>query len=231
MKPMPNGPPVTGSRLSAHELDDDRDAEGGDGQIVGAQPDRQRADQEGRPGRRPARRPASRRRSAGRSRRGGLAIVGRGQERRDIGADRHEAGDADIEQAGLAPLHIEAEADDGEGQRHGQEEGAVAEQVELIPPSRTGPAAATSSTATRMTKATAARHSAPIELHGQRFGEADDQPGEHRARHAADAAEDRRGEQRQQQVEAHVRPDLHQQAGHDAGDAGERRRRAARRRG
>ena len=66
------------------------------------------------------------------------------------------------------------------------------------------------------------------ELHRARFGEPDDEAAEHGARHAADAAEDGGREHRQQQVEAHQRPDLHQDADHDAGDAGERRRRAAR---
>ena len=88
-----------------------------------------------------------------------------------------------------------------------------------------------SSTAMRMTKATAARHSAPTSCTASASREADDQPAEHGAGHAADAAEDRRGEQRQQQVEAHVRPDLDDQPAMTPASAGERRRRAARWRG
>ena len=46
---------------------------------------------------------------------------------------------------------------------------------------------------------------------------------DHGARHAADAAEYGGGEERQQQVEAHLRADLHEKPGHDAGHGGERR--------
>ena len=53
-------------------------------------------------------------------------------------------------------------------------------------------------------------------------------PAEHRAVEAADAAEDRRGEQRQQQVEAHLRPICTVRPRQHAGDGGERRRRRAR---
>ena len=69
----------------------------------------------------------------------------------------------------------------------------------------------------------AARHSAPISCTATASAEADDQAGEHRAGHAADAAEDRGGKQRQQQVESHLRADLHQQPGADAGNAGKAR--------
>ena len=50
--------------------------------------------------------------------------IGRRQHGRDIGADRDKTGDADIEEAGLAPLQIESEADDAVAQRRDQEEGA-----------------------------------------------------------------------------------------------------------
>ena len=110
--------------LSATSWIDDGDAEGGDGEIVGAQPQRQRADERraeppptpsppSQPttigSSKPPKRPAARR---------------RGQQRRGIGADGDEAGDADVEQPGLAPLQVEAEADDAVGQRRRQEEGA-----------------------------------------------------------------------------------------------------------
>ncbi len=58
----------------------------------------------------------------------------------------------------------------------------------------------------------AARHCGADRLHGHRLGEADDEPGEHGAGNAADAAEDRRRKQRQQEVEPHLRADLHQRA-------------------
>ena len=143
MKPMPNGPPVSGSQVERDELDGDGDAEGGDGEIVGAQPERQRADQERGERRRQAP-PPSQPTTIGRSKPPKRsAVVGRGQQRRGIGADRDEAGDADIEQPGLAPLHVEAEADDGVGQRHGQEEGARSRAGRRsFAPSRTGPAGA-----------------------------------------------------------------------------------------
>ncbi len=159
-----------------------------------------------------------------------VGIVGRGENGRDIGADGDEAGNADVEEAGLAPLHVEAEADDAVGQRHGQEEGAVAEQVEAhVAALPKMPCGRSSSTSTRMTKATARAPFRADQLDGEGLRQADDQAGEHRARHRADAAKDGGGEQRQQQVEAHLRADLHEQPGADAGDAGERPRRAARR--
>ena len=71
-----------------------------------------------------------------------------------------------------------------------------------------------------MRKATAARHSAPTSCTAAPR-QADDQAAEHRARHAADAAENGGGKKRQQQVEAHVGPDLDQESGTDAGRAGE----------
>ena len=98
--------------IERDELNDDGDAEGGDREIVRAQPQRERADEEPRPApeatiaasqpttigsAKPPRRPVARRRR---------------QERRGIGADGDETGDADIEQAGLSPLQVEAEADD-----------------------------------------------------------------------------------------------------------------------
>ena len=126
---MPNGPPVMGSRFSATELHDDRHAESGDGEIVGAQADGHRADQQrDEAGGERAAKPAQSDRQAETAE--AVRIVGRGQQRRDVGADGDETGDADVEQAGLPPLHVEAEADDGVGQRHGQEERAVAHEVE-----------------------------------------------------------------------------------------------------
>ena len=44
--------------------------------------------------------------------------------------DRDEAGDPDIEQAGLAPLQIEPEADQCVGKRGGEEEGEIAHYIE-----------------------------------------------------------------------------------------------------
>ena len=58
------------------------------------------------------------------------------------------------------------------------------------------------------------------ELHGESFRQPDDEAGKHGARHRADAAEDSGGEERQQQVQTHLRPDLHDEPGADAGDAG-----------
>ena len=132
-------------------------------------------------------------------------VVRRGQERRGIGADRDETGDADIEQAGLAPLQIEAEADDAVSQRRRQEERAIAEEIEHHVAHSEEAGRPTSSTAIRMQEGDRGAIFGADQLHRRRFGEADDQPAEHRAGHAADAAEDRGGEQRQQQVEAHER--------------------------
>ena len=199
-------------RVEADELHRDRDAEGGDGEVVGAQPQRQRAD-EGRGGRRrPAWRRASRPRSAGRSRpRCGAGR--RGQQGRHIGADRHEAGDADIEQARLAPLQVQAEADDRIGQRRGAEEGRIAERgrasVRLPEQAVAGaPAAPRSGSRRRRRRAIAPRRSATAAASDRpTIRPPSTAPG-----HAADAAQDGGGEQRQQQVEAHERPDLHQRA-------------------
>ena len=97
--------------VEGDELDGDGDAEGGDGEIVGAQPQGDRADdarakRRGKHGADPADRDrqSEAAEAACRSR--------RRQQRRGVGADRDEAGDADIEEAGLAPLEVEAEADD-----------------------------------------------------------------------------------------------------------------------
>src|SRR5579872_212816 len=151
-------------QIESAEMDDDGGAERGDRQIVGPQPDRQRADEEADDaGGASAAEPADGDRQAEAAQSAGR--IGRRQQSRDIGADRDESGDADIEQTGLAPLHVEAEADDGVGQRHRQEERAIAEEIEDHGgdlPNR--PRGRTSRMATRITKATAARHSAPIRL-------------------------------------------------------------------
>ena len=221
MKPMPKGPPVRRLEVEEGELDHHGEAEGGDGEIVGAQPDGDGADEEGEePGGDGAAGPADGDGQAEAAEAGGG--VGRGEEGGGVGADGDEAGDADVEEAGLPPLQVQAEADDRVAERHGQEEGAVAEEVEHQSALPKMPCGRRSRMATRMTKATAARHSAPTSCTVDRLGDADDQAGEHGARHAADAAEDGGGEERQQEVEAHLRADLHQEPGHDAGDAGER---------
>ena len=80
------------------------------------------------------------------------------------------------------------------------------------------PCGRSSSTATRMTKATAARHSAPMSCTESDFRQPDDEPRQHGARHAADAAQYGGGEERQQKVMAHVRADLHEEPRHHACD-------------
>jgi hypothetical protein len=47
--------------------------------------------------------------------------VRRGQDRRGIGADREEAGDAGVEQPGEAPLDVEAERQHGVEPAHGEQ--------------------------------------------------------------------------------------------------------------
>ena len=157
--------------------------------------------------------------------------VGGGEEGGGVGADGDEAGDADVEEAGLPPLHVEAEADDRVGERHGEEEGAVAEEVEHQSALPKMPCGRRRRMAIEDDEGDGGAPLGADELHGRRLGDADDEAGEHGARDAADAAEDGGGEERQQEVEAHLRADLHEEAGHDAGDAGERRRRAPRRSG
>ncbi len=153
---------AAGDRLEVqrHELYDDGDAEGCDGEVVGSESDGERTDQErDEAGGQRAADPAHRDRKSVAAET--VGIVGRGEQRRDVCADGDETGNADIEQAGLAPLHVEAKADDGIGQRHCQEKCAIAQKVEAHSGLPKIPCGRNSSTSTRMTKATAARHSAP----------------------------------------------------------------------
>ena len=80
-----------------------------------------------------------------------------GKQRRHIGANGDETGDTDIEEAGLAPLHIEAETDDPVSERRHQEEGGISEDIEHQVRAPKRPEGLTSSTAIRMRKAIAAR--------------------------------------------------------------------------
>ena len=57
---------------------------------------------------------------------------GRGQDRRGIGADGEEPGDAGVEETGEAPLHVEAQADHGVDTADGQERQAVERQTAEI---------------------------------------------------------------------------------------------------
>src|SRR5206468_8476655 len=87
--------------------------------------------------------------------------VGRGEERRGVGADGNEAGDADIEEAGLAPLQVQAETHDPVGERGRQEERAVADEVDDHPRAPKIPVGRMMRTAMSSRKATAPRKPAP----------------------------------------------------------------------
>ncbi len=152
----------------------------------------------------------------------------RGEEGRGVGADGDEAGDADIEQAGLPPLQVEAEADQPIGQRGRQEEGSVTDEVEDHPRGSEEAGRADDENGHQDQESDGAAEAGTDQRHGRGFGETDDEAAGHRARHRADAAEDRRGEERQQQVEAHIGPDLHSEADHDAGGPRRAHRRSAR---
>ena len=94
----------------------DGDAEGRDGEIVAAQPDRGEPDEPARRGPTPPSRramPTSQGRPKLPSSSG---LRRRGQDRVRIAADRVEADDAGIEQAGESPLQVEAERRDAEDQ-------------------------------------------------------------------------------------------------------------------
>ncbi len=110
-------------------MDDDRGPKRSNREVVCAQSYRQRAEQEaeqpGSPGSADPPRGDRQGEAAEATRR-----QRRRQQRRDISADRHEAGDANVEEAGLPPLHVEAETDDGVGQRDRHEECAIAEEIE-----------------------------------------------------------------------------------------------------
>ncbi len=56
----------------------------------------------------------------------------RGEERRCIGADREEAGDAGIEQAAKAPLHVERKTEDGVDAAGDQEGDQIEEKAHRI---------------------------------------------------------------------------------------------------
>jgi len=148
-------------RIQGHELDDDGHAEGGDRQIIGFQPERRHADNGGgKTGDNHRAEPADEDRQIEPTEPPGR--IRRRQQGRGIGADRYEAGEPDIEEAGQAPLQVQAEGDEGEDQRCGQEESAVANNVHhrSLTPKR--PIGRMNSTAIRMMKEMAARHSAPI---------------------------------------------------------------------
>ncbi len=88
----------------------------------------------------------------------------RREERGHIGADGDEARHPDVEQAGLSPLQVEAEAHDGVDQSHRQKEADIGENAAKIghqPDLPNRPAGRTMRTAISTTKATAARHCAP----------------------------------------------------------------------
>ena len=148
-------------QVERDELHRHRDTEGGDGEVVGAQPDRQPTDQEGgKSGGDGRAQPADKDRQAEAAE--AVRCIRGCQQRRDISTDGDKTRDADIEQAGLTPLHVEAEAHDRIGQSHGQEEGGVGDQFDAHSALPNRPCGRNNKTATRMTKATAARHSAPI---------------------------------------------------------------------
>ena len=221
MKPMPKGPPVSGLEIERGELHDDRDAESGNRQIIGAEPDGEKPDQQ---------RDERRRSSAAQPAHGdrqveaaeACGIIRRRDQGRGIGADRHEARDADIEQTRLTPLHVEAEADDGIGERHGEEEGAIGQQLDHArPPEQT--LRAQQQHGDEDEEGDGGAPFGSDELHRERFREAHDQARDHGARHAADAAQYGGSEERQQQVMAHVRADLHQKPRHHARHGRERR--------
>src|SRR5205807_8119662 len=81
---------------------------------------------------------------------------------RRVGANGHKAGEADIEQPCQSPLKIESQRHQREDQRGGQEESAVADEIDHLSRTPKRPIGRTNSTAIRMMKETAARHSAPI---------------------------------------------------------------------
>ena len=120
------------------QTDDLADADGGDRQIVGAQVDAEQADQQ-REQRREQRRdqePDHEVQAEATEMEGARAA---GEDRRGIGADRPEAGDADVELAGKAPLHVEAEAHHGvdPGQRQEEDQkGEQAAELHHLPRSR-----------------------------------------------------------------------------------------------
>ena len=185
------------------------EAEGGD------------ADDE-RAGRRPwPWRPASRRRRAG----PGppvAGVVGAGEERRGVGADRDEPGHAHVEEAGHAPLEVEAEADQGVVERQHEEEGQVAGDVEHQGRSPGRPVGRTSSTARRYQEGDSGPVLGADERDRERLGEADDEAAQHRPVDAAHAAQDRGREEGEQEVEAEQGADLDGQSHEDAGDGGQR---------
>src|SRR6266404_479782 len=137
-----------------------RDAKGGDRKIVAAQPQRRDTDDCGRcrcgssaaePADRDRQTEAAEMLRAGRRR----------QDRRHIGADGDETGNAGIEQPGEAPLQVEAEADQREAERRHQEEDGIACQIEHHdrPPNK--PVGLTMRTTSSTRNATAVRYSAP----------------------------------------------------------------------
>ena len=145
------------------ELHDHGDAEGRDRQIVGPQPQRQRADES-----RDRARSDHGSKPADEDRQGEAAETAlarrRRQERRSVGADGDETGDADIEQSRLPPLHVEAETDDRVDERDDEKEARIGDRPDEIErhvglPAR--PVGRTISTAISTRKAKAARHSAP----------------------------------------------------------------------
>ena len=110
--------------VEGHELQGDGDAEGGDGEIVVPQPQGRHADDQGGETRGDhGADPTNRDRQAEAA--DLVGIVGRREERRRIGADADEARHAHVEEAGEAPLKIEAERDDREDRSENQEKGAV----------------------------------------------------------------------------------------------------------
>ena len=104
------------------------DADGGDGQVVGAQPD---ADAPHDPADRPA--DHHRRHQPDHHRQlvaAEMAGAGRrGQDRADVGADHEEAGDAGVEQPGEAELDVQAQRQDRVDPAHGEQRDDVEEDA------------------------------------------------------------------------------------------------------
>ena len=95
------------------QADDLRHADGGDGEVVGAEAQGDLADRPGdEAGHRHRAQPAGRDRQL----EAAEAPLRRrpGENGRGVGPDREEAGDAGVEQAGQAPLDVEAEGEDGD---------------------------------------------------------------------------------------------------------------------
>ena len=112
-----------GDRLEVEgdEVDRHRDAESGNGEVVGSKAQRDRSHrQRDEAGKDCSAQPSG---ENGQPETAEMGSRGRRRhDRRGIGPDGDEAGDAHIEEAGHAPLQVQAEAYDGEGKGRRQEE-------------------------------------------------------------------------------------------------------------